>query len=197
MPARSGNEAAVGLGLREETSVMANADDYRTLLQAISFASRAHHGQMRKDGRTPYVSHVFRVCTIVRTVFGFDDPRMLTAAVLHDTLEDTTSDFDDIEEQFGREVATWVATLSKDKRLPEPDREADYLRSLQQAPWQVQACKLADVYDNLLDSQGLTPEKRRHAVERAQSYLSGLEAVAVPQTQKALALARELLVKDD
>src|SRR5438270_529956 len=60
------------------------ADTYRHLLETASFAARAHHGQMRKDKETPYVSHVFRVCLIVRDVFGFQDPRMLIAALLHD-----------------------------------------------------------------------------------------------------------------
>src|SRR6266702_1696056 len=89
----------------------------RLLLEAIAFAARAHQGQLRKDQRTPYVSHVFRVCLIVRQVFGVDDASVLTAAVLHDTIEDTTTDFDDLAERFGATVAGWVAILSKDKRL--------------------------------------------------------------------------------
>jgi guanosine-3',5'-bis(diphosphate) 3'-pyrophosphohydrolase len=44
------------------------------LLEAASFAARAHRAQVRKDGETPYVAHVFRVCLIVRHVFGIDDP---------------------------------------------------------------------------------------------------------------------------
>src|ERR1700730_1290393 len=74
---------------------------YRPLLEAIAFAARAHRNQLRKDGETPYVSHVFRVCLIVRDRFGVADPQVLTAAVLHDTVEDTTTDFDDLEEIFG------------------------------------------------------------------------------------------------
>src|SRR5438132_11061847 len=93
------------------------------LLDAVAFAARAHRGQLRKDGATPYVSHVFRACLVVRHVFGFDDERMLTAALLHDTIEDTTTDFDDVTERFGPEVAAWVACLSKDKRLPDDQRE--------------------------------------------------------------------------
>jgi guanosine-3',5'-bis(diphosphate) 3'-pyrophosphohydrolase len=166
---------------------------YRDLLTAIAFAARAHHGQMRKDGRTPYVSHVLRVCTIVRNIFGFDDPRMLTAAVLHDTIEDTTTDFDDIEKNFGREIAGWVALLSKDKRSRENDRERDYMESLKRAPWQVQICKLADIYDNLLDSAHLNPEGRRHTCERIRSYIEALEASAHPQTHQPLALVKNLL----
>ena len=40
--------------------------NHRPLLEAIAFAARVHQGQLRKDGRTPYASHVFRVCLIVR-----------------------------------------------------------------------------------------------------------------------------------
>src|SRR5262249_47035461 len=121
------------------------------LLDAVAFAARAHRPQLRKDGQTPYVSHVFRVCLVVRHVFGIDDPRVLTAAVLHDTLEDTTTDYDDLREQFGDEVASWVAALSKDMRRPEDEREKEYTAELARSAWQVQVCKLADVFDNLLD----------------------------------------------
>src|SRR6516162_9991164 len=43
------------------------------LLDAVAFAARAHRPQLRKDNQTPYVSHVFRVCLIVRHVFGVTD----------------------------------------------------------------------------------------------------------------------------
>src|SRR5437016_5034693 len=130
---------------------------YRPLLEAIAFAARAHHGQLRKDGRTPYASHVFRVCLIVRQVFEIDDASVLTAAVLHDTLEDTTTDFDDLEEEFDERVAGWVADLSKDKRLPEAEREKEYEARLAKSPWQVKVCKLADTFDNLMDSTHMPP----------------------------------------
>src|SRR5947209_274805 len=88
-------------------TAMPNSLDDRLLLEAASFAARAHAGQLRKDGQTPYVSHVFRVCLVVRHLFGFDDGRMLAAALLHDTIEDTTTDFDDITRIFGTEIAEW------------------------------------------------------------------------------------------
>src|SRR6516225_6065576 len=121
------------------------------VLEAATFAARAHKKQLRKDGQTPYASHVFRVCLVVRHVFGFDDLRMLIAALLHDTIEDTTTDFDDIVQRFGPKIAEWVAYLTKDKRLPEDLRERDYMKRLQEAPWQVHVCKLAEVYENLMD----------------------------------------------
>src|SRR5436190_19977054 len=96
---------------------------YRPLLEAVSFAGRAHQGQLRKDRRTPYASHPFRVCLVLRHFFGFEEPAILTAALLHDTIEDTTTDYDDVAEHFGPEVAGWVAQLTKDKRLEDGPRE--------------------------------------------------------------------------
>jgi guanosine-3',5'-bis(diphosphate) 3'-pyrophosphohydrolase len=160
---------------------------YRPLLDAIAFAARAHHGQMRKDKQTPYVSHAFRVCMVLREVFGISEQRILMAAVLHDTVEDTTTDFDDVEKHFGKEVAGWVGALSKDKRLPYEERESAYCAALAQAPWQVQVCKLADIYDNLLDMGYLPLEKRLDALAKKRRYLNALnenlavEAVAAWQ----------------
>jgi guanosine-3',5'-bis(diphosphate) 3'-pyrophosphohydrolase len=148
---------------------------FRPLLEAVAFAARAHRSQQRKDGKTPYVSHVFRVCLVVRHVFGIDDPAVLTAAALHDTVEDTTTDFDDLQEEFGAEVAGWVATLSKDKRLPEKERETASAAALAVAPWQVKACKLADIFDNVLDSRHMSAEQRARSLRNAHRYLTALQ----------------------
>jgi guanosine-3',5'-bis(diphosphate) 3'-pyrophosphohydrolase len=167
--------------------------NYARLLQAATFAARAHRQQLRKDGLTPYVSHPFRVCMIVRDLFGFDEPHMLMAALLHDTIEDTNTDYDDLAAVFGPEVAGWAAALSKDKRLPEPRRERAYLRALRAAPWQVQVCKLADVLDNLLDISGLPSERRAHHLERATMYYEGLRQGAAPELRQAFALVAQAL----
>ena len=158
-------------------------DSVTPLLNAIAFAARAHRPQVRKDGQTPYVSHVFRVCLVVRHVFGIDDPRVLTAAVLHDTLEDTTTDYDDLREQFGDEVASWVAALSKDMRRPEDEREKEYTAELARSSWQVQICKLADVFDNLLDSRQSPPQQRAKVLRRAHDYLAALQSNLQPEAR--------------
>ncbi len=150
-------------------------ETYRPLLEAVAFAARAHQGQLRKDGRTPYASHVFRVCLVLRHVFGIGDLKILTAAVLHDTLEDTTTDFDDLKEQFGEEVANWVAALSKDKRLPEPEREQAYEAMLAHSPWQVKVCKLADIFDNLMDAGAMPADRQAKPFANARRYLAALQ----------------------
>ena len=146
-------------------------DHDEVLFDAIAFASRAHKHQVRKDGLTPYVSHVFRVAMIVRHIFGFDDPKILAAAVLHDTIEDTTTDRDDLERSFGQTVASWVAALTKDMRLSEEERERVYCQQLLDAGWQVCVCKLADILDNLEDSAEHSPSQLRRTTERSRAYL--------------------------
>jgi guanosine-3',5'-bis(diphosphate) 3'-pyrophosphohydrolase len=165
----------------------------RPLLEAVAYAARAHQGKVRKDGATPYVSHVFRVCLVLRHVFGIDDRQALTAAVLHDTVEDTDTDFDDLQGTFDEEVAGWVAALSKDKRLPEEQRERAYAEALARAPWQVKACKLADVYDNVMDSLRSEPHQREHVLKRAHYYLDALRADLPEPVRRPWEMVAELL----
>lgn len=158
------------------------------LLKAISFSARAHQGQFRKDKVTPYSSHPFRVCMILRHTFGVQDEKVLMAAVLHDTVEDTTTDFDDIEKEFGKDVATWVAWLSKDKREKEGYREKHYVARLRNAPDPVKLAKLADIYDNLSDL--INVPSRHHlkkTLDRSAQYLKALSS-----GHKSIALNRAL-----
>jgi (p)ppGpp synthase/HD superfamily hydrolase len=163
--------------------------------EAAAFAARAHQHQKRKDNQTPYVSHVFRVCLVVRHVFGFDDPRMLAAALLHDTIEDTATDCDDIIERFGPEVAKWVAALTKDMRLPHDERESTYAKALTAADWQVKALKLADIYDNLGDSKHLSVGGRRRTAAKTRFYLDAIRPGLPEPVQPALRLVEERLAQ--
>lgn len=146
--------------------------DIQKLAEAISFAARAHQGHLRKDGRTPYVAHPMRVLTVLATVFGVEDRETLAAAVLHDTMEDTRTDHDDLSERFGRRVADFVAALSKDVRLPEEERERAYLAALMQAPIEVKLCKLGDVYDNLSDCATLEKKGRQRQIDKAKEIVA-------------------------
>lgn len=163
------------------------------LLTAISFAARAHRNHFRKDGETPYIAHPLRVTFILCHVFGVADLETLTAAVLHDTIEDTTTDHDDLSECFGPRVADYVAALSKDKRLPEERREHEYHDALSAAPAAVQLCKLADVYDNLLDSQGMQPAARRKKIEKARLAVERFEANLSGDWKNVLDVVREAI----
>ena len=157
--------------------------------QAASYAARAHNHQYRKDKKTPYVAHPFRVAMVVSHVFGCDDETALCSALLHDTIEDTRTDYDAIEKRFGVEIADCVASLTKNMLLREPKREADYDKRLAQGAWQARLVKLADAYDNGLDIPRDSMRKKcidrcKRALELTKddtaydSIVAGREAVA-------------------
>ena len=137
--------------------------------EAASFAARRHLHQVRKDGRTPYVAHPFRVAMTVRDLFGESDPEILCAALLHDLIEDTPTDYDTIRNKFGTRVADLVVALTKDMRLPEELREPAYDRQLADAEWGAKLIKLADVFDNLCDTA--LPSLRSKALDKAKRAL--------------------------
>ncbi|TVQ76109.1 MAG: HD domain-containing protein [Phycisphaeraceae bacterium] len=145
--------------------------------RAASFAARAHAGQVRKDGATPYCAHPFRVAMTVRDVFGCDDWVCVAAALLHDTIEDTPVDYDDIAEGFGDEVARCVVAVTKDMRLAEAERERAYDEQIRAADWRAKLVKLADVYDNISDRLSRTDEwSARRLVDRAERAIALAES---------------------
>lgn len=174
----------------------ATPDDWRRVAldsphlwqRAASMAARFHNNQYRKDGRTPYVAHPMRVAMIVRDVFGFGDETVLAAALLHDLIEDTRADYDDILTICGAPVADLVAALTKDMRAPESKREPAYDRCLAAAPWQARLIKLADVYDNICDA--LPGRQRDKAIEKAHRALDLCkdDAPLAGSTHKVLSL---------
>ena len=124
----------------------------RAFAAAEEFARRKHQHQFRRDGVTPYVEHPKAVMAILRDEFGVTDVETLAAGLLHDTIEDTATDYDEVYERFGRRVAELVAVLTKDKRLPEAKRERLYFAQLARAPLPARLCKLADSLHNVRDS---------------------------------------------
>jgi (p)ppGpp synthase/HD superfamily hydrolase len=166
---------------------MPSEDRFAWLWQkAVSFAARKHQGQFRRDGRTPYVAHPVRVALLLRHLFQIAEPAALCAALLHDTLEDTRTDYDELAREFGLEVADLVAALSKDPRLPAADREREYRARISRAPWQAMAVKLADVYDNLSEGEPGSDSL-------ATTLLQARWVLQMAEGHTELALAREKL----
>lgn len=162
---------------------------------AASFAARAHASQTRRDGRTPYAAHPFRVAMAVRDVFGCDDAVAICAALLHDTIEDTGTDYDEIAEHFGVEVAQCVAALTKNMALPETEREADYDARLAGADWRARLVKLADTYDNLCEA--VTDRDRAKCAARCRRALDLAKAdLAKADLAKADLAGADLAARD-
>ncbi len=151
----------------------------KLVTDAIRFAAWKHTHQVRKDGKTPYISHPFRVMTQLAVGLGITDPEILAAAVLHDTIEDTTADYDDLYHKFGKRVADMVAILTKDKRRFDTDREDEYFALLEKAPAGVKLIKMSDTLDNLLDATTLSPEGAAKAADKGERLL-GIYAGKIP-----------------
>ena len=86
----------------------------KRLDRAIVFATKAHSGTLRKKDGIPYILHPMEVASIAGGITT--DEEVLTAALLHDTVEDTNVTLDTIKSQFGDRVAALVASETEDKR---------------------------------------------------------------------------------
>jgi (p)ppGpp synthase/HD superfamily hydrolase len=120
--------------------------------RALAFAEWFHKGHMRKYTNDPYIVHPVAVAELVshcpaRTI------EMMQAALLHDTLEDTSASESDIEANFGPDVLRMVLALTderfgQDKVGNRKSRKEQTLVRLSHEGYDVQTIKLADMIDN-------------------------------------------------
>ncbi len=114
------------------------------------FAKRKHKGQFRKDGVTPYSKHLGDVISELK-VMGITNNDIICAGWLHDTIEDTDTDYDEIHEKFNKKIADCVASVTKDTRLIKQKQEKAYISQLKKASWQAKVVKLGDIIANFKD----------------------------------------------
>ena len=94
--------------------------------EAIAFAVKAHDGMRRKKSDVPYILHPMEAAVIVSTMT--DDQNVISAAVLHDVVEDADVSIDEIEARFGKRVRELVASETEDKRADLPPAETWRIR---------------------------------------------------------------------
>lgn len=150
-------------------------DTHAGILKAEEFARQKHQNQKRRDGKTPYYAHLAQVVANLRKL-GITGEEMHCAGWLHDTIEDTNTDFDDLREGFGKEVAEIVTSVTKDKRLPKRQRESEYIRQLRNAGWKAQIVKLCDIWANISDLQnGYSHEEATKQIENKLKYFDAIK----------------------
>jgi len=124
---------------------------YETLIKAIYFASVKHINQRRKNvTKDPYINHPIGVMSILSEC-GVTDIDTLSAAVLHDTIEDTDATYDEIVREFGHEIADLVAFVTDNKSLSKVTRKLQQIEHANDPmmPIKAKLVKLADKLDNL------------------------------------------------
>ncbi len=120
------------------------------LAKAKKFAREKHKNQKRKDGVTSYYDHLEGVVNRLKNL-GISNQDILSAAWLHDTIEDTDTTFDEINEIFGNIISVLVLSLTKDSKLPRKDRELQYLQQLKNSTIETKIIKFCDISGNLKD----------------------------------------------
>jgi guanosine-3',5'-bis(diphosphate) 3'-pyrophosphohydrolase len=125
-------------------------DAVRAVLRALSFASERHSDQRRKGAdRPPFINHAIEVAAILATVGAVTDAVTLQAAVLHDTLEDTSTSAAELQAVFGRDVRQVVEEVTDDIRLPRADRKRRQIESAPQLSSRAKLIRLADKISNV------------------------------------------------
>jgi GTP diphosphokinase / guanosine-3',5'-bis(diphosphate) 3'-diphosphatase len=146
------------------------------IFRALAFAARKHRHQRRKDdAATPYINHLIAVGHILTAIGGVSDAPTLTAAILHDTLEDTDATAAELEAEFGPQVRALVQEVTDDKRLPKEQRKHLQIARAGQTSPAARCVKLADKIANVQDLVASPPSA--WSVGRKLDYVEWAEAV--------------------
>lgn len=136
------------------------------LRDAWEVAVGAHAGQTRTSDETPYVHHPAEVAELLWSG-GLDDEELLAAAILHDVVEDSAIELDEIRARFGQGVASLVEAMTEDERIePYEERKLAHRRQVEAAGPRVAAIYAADKLAKLREMRSLYAAIGERASER-------------------------------
>jgi (p)ppGpp synthase/HD superfamily hydrolase len=122
-------------------------------IKAYRFAAQAHAGQLYPGTGLPYLMHLsfvsMEVLGVLSVESGHDGDLAVQCALLHDSLEDTTTTYAQLASTFGIKVADGVKALSKNPDLEKSQQLTDSLQRIQSQPQDIWIVKLADRISNL------------------------------------------------
>ncbi|PKM87120.1 hypothetical protein CVU83_03390, partial [Candidatus Falkowbacteria bacterium HGW-Falkowbacteria-2] len=142
-------------------------EDPTMLRLAYDFAAEAHGGQLRKTGE-PYIQHPLHTAYLLAEI-NADLPTIVTG-LIHDVPEDTDYTFEDVEKNFGAEVATLVAGITKLGKIKYRgiERYRENLKKMflaMSSDIRVIFIKFCDRLHNLRTLEGLPPSKQRRIAQ--------------------------------
>jgi len=128
------------------------------LLKAAHFAAYKHRNQKRKDEeKIPYINHPISVAKIISEIGNVEDPEVLAAALLHDTIEDTETTVDELIDNFGERVCSLVQEVTDDKTLPRLQRKQRQIDHAKEISEGAALIKLGDKISNVTDIANTPP----------------------------------------
>jgi guanosine-3',5'-bis(diphosphate) 3'-pyrophosphohydrolase len=157
-------------GAKPVRPIAADGPDALSLtLRALEFAAWKHRDQRRKDtSASPYINHPIALATVLRIEGNVDDPIVLAAALLHDTIEDTETSWQELRGAFGEEIADVVLELTDTKWLDKTTRKRLQVQKASTSSDRAKLVKLADKICNLRDMLASPPAE--WSLERQQKY---------------------------
>ena len=127
-------------------------DTYQPVFSALTFSATMHRHQRRKGYNSiPYINHPIGVADLIVRVAGVEDVRVIQAALLHDVVEDTPVTFEEIQKNFGNEVATLVEELTDDTTLTSSKRKEMQLKTASLLSDKARLIRIADKICNIDD----------------------------------------------
>lgn len=146
--------------------------DLILILNAATFAADKHRQQRRKDvDASPYINHPLDLADILAREGGVEDAKVIAAALLHDTVEDTETTIEELEDRFGKRVAAIVAEVTDDQSLPSAERKRIQVMKASSNSPGAKLVKLADKISNVRDL--VTAPPAGWSMERKIEYFSG------------------------
>ncbi|XP_043495603.1 guanosine-3',5'-bis(diphosphate) 3'-pyrophosphohydrolase MESH1 [Polistes fuscatus] len=167
------------------------------IIKCTNFAAEKHKNQKRKDAaQTPYINHPIGVANILVHEGDVYDPVVILAALLHDTVEDTDTSFDEIEQEFGYTVSQVVQEITDDKALPKAERKRLQIENAPKRSHRAKLVLLADKLYNLRDLQKSTPIG--WTPERVKEYFKWAKAVVdrIRRTNSNLEIALDKVFEE-
>jgi guanosine-3',5'-bis(diphosphate) 3'-pyrophosphohydrolase len=152
------------------------AEDFGLFMSALKFGAHKHRRQKRKDtGKTPYFNHPIDVAETLWRVGSVRDIAILTAALLHDVIEDTETTPEDVEHIFGGDILSLVQEVSDDKSLEKQTRKEQQVRHAPDLSAGAKLIKIADKICNIKDVTHSPPPD--WSLNRRMEYLDWAERV--------------------
>lgn len=146
------------------------------ILHALEFAAHKHRDQRRKDVHaSPYINHPIALANVLVNEAGVNDPEIICAALLHDTIEDTETLPQELAREFGESIRDIVLEVTDDKDLPKSDRKRLQIEHAGHASHKAKLVKLADKICNLRDIASSPPAT--WDLERQQEYFEWAKQV--------------------
>ena len=168
---------AISDHLPSEKPVIQTKESMKKLISAIAFAADRHRSQRRKDVEaSPNINHPIALANLLANEALIEDERVLIAAILHDTVEDTETTEMELIRLFGQEITTIVLEVTDDKSLPKAERKHLQIQHAATVSRRAKLVKLADKICNLRDITHFPPSD--WSTERQREYFDWAKAVA-------------------